>query len=355
MLTASAVAVTSPAQEELIAAYAPHLMLREQTDDQNCNTREEQYSPPTTVDTVLGNPAVKLVHFTGGKDVPIKKGPTAADIAGLGDDYYLDLPGDPLNVRCPRKGSYATDFQELRASGRAPAITYAHIATEPGHTGLRRPVLVLLLLQPVQRRPRGRLGGDADLLRCATRPPRLSPQGPSQIALFQHAGGERADWGDGEGPEGRHASDRLSRPPALTRPSSTTRSTSRTARTARASAATTPRSRCVESDPRPEHHPDGCRARERVPVAQLPGPLGAAREGLQQRPAGADHQDAVAPAVHLDGRDPPGQPEAAGRGRARPGREHGLLRGHRGRLRVHQPRGEEHASARSGWGSPCSC
>jgi hypothetical protein len=195
MLTASAVAAVSSEQEELVAAYAPHLMLREQTDHQNCNTREEQYGPPTTVDTVLGNPTVKLVHYTGGKDVPIKKGPTAADIAGLGDDYYLDLPGDPLSIKCPHKGSYATDFQGLRASNRAPAITYAHIATEPGYTGLVVQYWFFYYFNQFNDVHEGDWEGmqisfDADT------PAEALAQGPSQIALFQHAGGERADWDD---------------------------------------------------------------------------------------------------------------------------------------------------------------
>src|SRR4051794_19474568 len=109
--TASAGAASTPEAQELVAKYAPILMLREQTNKDNCNTTEEQYNPPTTVDTVLGNPAVKLVHYAGGKDVPVKNGPSAADVAGLGDDYYLDLPGDPLDVQCPGSGSYATDFK----------------------------------------------------------------------------------------------------------------------------------------------------------------------------------------------------------------------------------------------------
>jgi hypothetical protein len=92
LLTARAGADTTPERQELVDAYAPHLMLREQTKDDNCNTTQEQYNPPTTVNIVLANPAVKLVHHTGGKDVPIQKGPTAGDIAGLDDDYYLDLP-----------------------------------------------------------------------------------------------------------------------------------------------------------------------------------------------------------------------------------------------------------------------
>ena len=195
MLTATAVAATSPAQQQLVAAYAPHLMLREQTADDNCNTREEQYNPPTTVDVVLGNPAVKLVHYVGGKDVPVKRGPTAADIARLGDDYYLDLPGDPLSIKCPARGSYAKDFQALRNEGKAPAVTYAHIATEPGYPGLVVQYWFFYYFNQFNDVHEGDWEGmqisfDADT------PAEALAQGPSQIALFQHAGGERADWDD---------------------------------------------------------------------------------------------------------------------------------------------------------------
>src|SRR3954464_8667380 len=97
LITASAGADTSPEQRQLVSTYSPQLMLREQTDKDNCSATEEQYNPPTTVNnTVLGNPQVKLVHYVNGKQGTIKKGPTAADVARLDDTYYLDLPGDPL-------------------------------------------------------------------------------------------------------------------------------------------------------------------------------------------------------------------------------------------------------------------
>src|SRR3954452_17331878 len=184
LLTASAGAATSPEQQQLVAAYAPHLMLREQTADDNCNTREEQYNPPTTVDVVLGNPAVKLVHYTGGKDVPIQRGATAADIAGLDEDYYLDLPGDPLRVKCPRKGSYAKDFQALRGDGEAPPVTYAHIASEPGYSGLVVQYWFFYYFNQFNDVHEGDWEGmqisfDADT------PAEARAQGPSQIALLQ--------------------------------------------------------------------------------------------------------------------------------------------------------------------------
>ena len=160
LLTASAEASSSPQQRQLVSAYAPILMHREQV-HQRCDTSVEQYKPPTTVDTVLGNPAVRLVHYVGGKDVVVKRAPTAADIAGLGDDYYLDLPGDPL-------GDHMQVRQRLRQAqggGQGAGDRLRPHCHRARLLGPRRPVLLLLLLQPVQRPARGRLGGDADRLR----------------------------------------------------------------------------------------------------------------------------------------------------------------------------------------------
>jgi hypothetical protein len=193
--TATTAAQTSD-ENALVATYAPHLMLRQQTADDNCNTREEQYNPPTRVEVVLGNPAVKLVHYTGRKDAPVKQGPTAADIAGLGDDYYLDLPGDPLRIKCPVRGSYAKDFQALRNDGRAPAATYAHIATEPGFGGLVVQYWFFYYFNQFNDVHEGDWEGMQISFDDAATPGEALDQGPSQIALFQHAGGERADWDD---------------------------------------------------------------------------------------------------------------------------------------------------------------
>jgi hypothetical protein len=197
VFAASAVASSSGAQRQLVSAYSPELMFREQTSGDNCKTREEQYNPATSVDVVLGNPAVKLVHYAGGKDVPIKQGPTAGDIAGLGDDYYLDLPGDPLDVTCPDRGSYAKDFQALRNDGRAPPVTYAHIATEPGYSGLVVQYWFFYYFNQFNDVHEGDWEG-MQIAFDADTPAEALAQGPSEIALFQHAGGERADWDDGK-------------------------------------------------------------------------------------------------------------------------------------------------------------
>jgi hypothetical protein len=191
LIATQAEAASSAEQRQLVSTYVPELMLREQTDDKNCNTREEQFNPPTTVDTVLGNPRVRLIHYVGGKEVTIKYGPTAADIAGLGDDYYLDLPGDPLDAGC----DYGTDYRALRADGKAPAVTYAHIAREPGYSGLVVQYFFFYYFNQFNDLHEGDWEG-MQIAFDADTPAEALEQGPSQVALFQHAGGERADWDD---------------------------------------------------------------------------------------------------------------------------------------------------------------
>jgi hypothetical protein len=188
VFAASAGAASGP--EQLVAAYAPALMLREQK-DALCDTTVEQYKPPTTVNVVLGNPTVTLGHYVNGREVPVKTAPTAADIAGLGDDYYLDLRGDPLGDTCV----YAKDYAKLKAGGRAPPITYAHIATQPGHPGLVVQYFFFYYFNQFNDLHEGDWEGMQIAFRANT-PAGALAQGPSQIALFQHAGGERANWRD---------------------------------------------------------------------------------------------------------------------------------------------------------------
>jgi hypothetical protein len=196
---AGAAAAPTP-EERLVSAYAPITMLRAQ-EDPPCDTAEEQFSPPTTVDVVLGNPEVTLTHNVGDRDVPVKRAPTAADIAGLGEDHYLDLPGDPLspgggaglgdNTPCP----YAEDFARLKAEGKTPAATYAHIAREPGDPGLVVQYWFFYYFNQFNDIHEGDWEGMQIAFEEEMPEAALAAE-PSEIALFQHAGGERADWDD---------------------------------------------------------------------------------------------------------------------------------------------------------------
>ncbi len=104
--------------------YAPILKLKAQTG--SCDATGEQFVP-SPVEIVLGNPEVQLLR---GSDQLIASAPTAQQIAPLGPNYYLDLPGNPLHPGC----TYEQASQRLM-QGRQPT-TYAHIATEPGVTGI---------------------------------------------------------------------------------------------------------------------------------------------------------------------------------------------------------------------------
>ena len=165
-------------------------MLREEQDPP-CETSAEQYEP-TSVSTVLGNPSVRLKRVEeDGKEELVKRAPTAADIAGLDDPYHLELPGDPLGDTCV----YARDFAKLKREGKAPPTTYAHIARQVGRPGLVVQYWFFWYFNQFNDLHEGDWEGMQIAFEANTARQALA-EGPSEMILFQHAGGERADWED---------------------------------------------------------------------------------------------------------------------------------------------------------------
>jgi hypothetical protein len=192
MLVASAVLWLAPGAEasggpaqKLVDTYSPITMLRAQTDI--CDSSQEQYQP-TTVDVMLGNPETDL-------DAPDKKvvtkGPTAADVAGLGEGYHLNIPGHPLSPGC----GYSKDFTALKDAGKAPPITYARIAHEKGDTGLVVQYWFFYYYNQFNDLHEGDWEGMQIAFDGST-PSEALATGPSEIALFQHEGGEKGSWDD---------------------------------------------------------------------------------------------------------------------------------------------------------------
>jgi hypothetical protein len=188
LIVAAGAQAADSAKRQLVKEYAPIVMLRAQQDPP-CDNEEEQYEP-TTVNVVLGNPEVKLVRAVEGeKPRVVETAPTAADIAGLGKRFHLDLPGDPLAPEC----DYARDFAALKAAGDAPALTYAHIARQEGESGFVVQYWFFYYFNQFNDLHEGDWEGmqiafDADTTR------RALAKGPYEITLFQHAGGEKAGW-----------------------------------------------------------------------------------------------------------------------------------------------------------------
>jgi hypothetical protein len=181
----------SPAQE-LAEKYVPITELREETDPP-CDTAQEQYQP-TTVNTVLGNPTVLLQHAAEGAPLTtIRRAPTAPQIAGLGEGFYLNLEGTALGNTCV----YAKAFKKLIDEGKAPAVTYAHIAREEGHSGFALQYWFFWYFNQFNDLHEGDWEG-MQITFEAEAPATALHEEPSEVILFQHAGGERADWQDGK-------------------------------------------------------------------------------------------------------------------------------------------------------------
>ncbi|OJU80592.1 MAG: hypothetical protein BGO11_15245 [Solirubrobacterales bacterium 70-9] len=181
----------SPAQE-LAEKYVPITELREETDPP-CDTSQEQYQP-TSVDSVLGNPDVVLQHGTeDGKLTDVRRAPTAADIAGLRGPWYLNYEGRVLGDTCV----YAKAFKKLLEEGKAPAVTYAHIAREDGHPGFALQYWFFWYFNQFNDLHEGDWEGMQITFEADT-PAAALHEEPDEIILFQHAGGERADWEDGK-------------------------------------------------------------------------------------------------------------------------------------------------------------
>jgi hypothetical protein len=189
-------AAESPAQQ-LVDAFSPITKLAK-SEDPPCDSSREQFEP-TSVNAMLGNPEVELLKPGDGGTV-IKKGPTAKDIAGLGDGYHLDVPGKPLSAGC----TYAQDFPKVKEERGLPATTYARIAKEEGRSGLVVQYWFFYYFNQFNDLHEGDWEGmqiafDADTPREALE------TGPYEIALFQHEGGEKGAWDDGKvEKEGNH-------------------------------------------------------------------------------------------------------------------------------------------------------
>jgi hypothetical protein len=176
-------------EQRLVDTYSPIVMLRDQTEDPPCNNTQEQFQP-TTVNVMLGNPRVQLVN-PGHNGEVVTRAPTAEDVAGLDQGYHLNIPGNPLHPGC----DYAKDYEALKESGDGPAITYARIAREKGTFGLVVQYWFFYYFNQFNDLHEGDWEGMQIAFEADTAREALSV-GPSEIALFQHEGGERASWDD---------------------------------------------------------------------------------------------------------------------------------------------------------------
>ena len=108
-----------PAQE-LAERFAPIIMIKSQEAD--CDVDGEPYGP-YPIDIVLDNPEVVL-RQVGNGDPVVKVAPTAADLFGLNEGFYVDFPGSVLDPQC----IYEQDFNKY-TDGLEPTV-YAHVSQQ---------------------------------------------------------------------------------------------------------------------------------------------------------------------------------------------------------------------------------
>jgi hypothetical protein len=187
----AAAGAQSAAVEELVSRYAPIVMHKENPDPP-CSRKGEQYRLAPVAIT-LGNPQVRLVRRHSRSPFrqtnELATAPNAADLAGLGPDYYLDLPGDPLRPGC----GFARESARLM-DGRS-SVTYAHVAREPGVRGIAVQYWFYYWFNQFNDLHES----DWEMIQVAfdaATPAEALAQGPSQLAYAQHDGGERRSWDD---------------------------------------------------------------------------------------------------------------------------------------------------------------
>ena len=168
------------AEQQLLEKYAPVVVVREQATA--CGEGEPYL--PTTVASVLGRGDVVL---RGPSGVTIQS-PTAADLAGKGDGWDLDLPGNPLSPGC--------DYEQWFDQGPRDPAVYGRVTTDPDHPDK---VVLQYWFWWVFNDWNDKHEGDWEMIQIVI--PATSVEGalevqPESIAFAQHEGSEVALWTD---------------------------------------------------------------------------------------------------------------------------------------------------------------
>lgn len=178
------------AARRLAEKHSPVMMIREQ-EDPLCGTDGEQYQP-MPVDAIFDNPNVRLmVNRPDGRVDPVTKAPSRAEIAASDERHFIDLRGEPLGDTCV----FAKDFDALKRAGEVPARVYANIAREPGRSGLALQYWFFWYFNQFNDLHEGDWEG-MQITFDAETPEEALQREPGEMILFQHAGGERAEWSD---------------------------------------------------------------------------------------------------------------------------------------------------------------
>ena len=175
---------TSDAARELAERYAPIVVLKEQSGP--CDRDGEAFAP-MSVEVVLDNDDV-LLRQAGTGDPVVRRAPTAADLFGRGDGFFLDFNGLALKPECV----YEKDFDAYTAG--ADPVVYAQVVQQPDEPDL---LAVQYWLYWYYNDWNNTHESDWEfiqiLFEASTVEAALASE-PVEVGYAQHEGGERADW-----------------------------------------------------------------------------------------------------------------------------------------------------------------
>ena len=180
----------SDAARELAERYAPIVMVAAQ--DASCDGDGESFRP-MSVDLVLDNDDV-LLRQAGVADPIVRRSPSAADLFGRGDGFFLDFNGISLEPGCV----YEQDFERYAGGDRdAAATVYAHVVTQDDRPGK---IALQYWLYWYYNDWNNKHESDWEFVQLLFDTDDIDQaliDGPVSVGYAQHEGGERSDWDEG--------------------------------------------------------------------------------------------------------------------------------------------------------------
>ena len=169
---------------ELAERFAPIVVVKAQ--DGECDADGERFVP-MPADIVLDNDQVAL-RQVGNGDPVVTWAPSAADIAGLGEGFFLDFPGSALDPGC----IYERDFDRY-TDGVEPTV-YAHVVDASAeHGAIFLQFWLYWYFNDWNNKHESDWEGIALEFEASSVAEALASE-PVAVGYSQHSGGERADW-----------------------------------------------------------------------------------------------------------------------------------------------------------------
>src|SRR6478735_2382402 len=172
------------AAQQLADRFAPIAVITQQSAE--CADDGERYLP-MNVDAVLGNPEVALRQL-GTENPVVKWAPTAEDLYGLGEGFYLDFPGATLEPAC----IYERDGRKFERPLQ-PTV-YAHVVAQDDRPGQ---IVLEYWFYWYYNDWNNKHESDWEgiqLVFDASTPEEALTMTPSALGFAQHEGGEHASW-----------------------------------------------------------------------------------------------------------------------------------------------------------------